>query len=263
MALFSCSQAKRDYLREFGYGTLALPKSNVLPLQMLAKRGDRLGPIGPLIGTLAPGIVPLPPINRARTASVSGAKSKALSAELALDVLGAAIGALSGSSLGLKAAYKNASQVEFEFGDVFEQRADFNALDSYLAHAAPIAAIGPALQKLLEEDAVYVITATIETSSIKVKASSSSGADVGLSVPVVQQLVGGNVTVGTAGSGSSVLSYASNDTPLAIGAEVVRLVFDRGKYKAAKLVKPGAVALGFAPAEPKPADRAPDLLIEL
>ncbi|CAH0357287.1 hypothetical protein SPH9361_04936 [Sphingobium sp. CECT 9361] len=259
MTLLSCSSAQRDYLKPFGYGTLALPKASTQPLLMLAKRGDRLTPIGPLGGTLVPGAVPLPAAARGPVASITGAQSKSLDASLALDVLGSAIGALAGSSLGLKAAYKSASTVEFEFGEVNENRVDFNALDSFLAAASPLPAIGPALQKMLENDEVFVITATVDAKSITVKGKKSDGTDLGLDVPVVQQLVGAKVSVGSTGAQSSVLTYTSTDMPLTIGAEVVRLFFRNGRYQAAKLVKPTPLAGKEKEAEAV----APDQMLEL
>lgn len=234
MPLWSCSSAQRDFLKPFGYGTLALPKASTQPLLMLAKNGSRLSPIGPLVATLTPGAV----------ASITGARSKSLNAGLALDVLGAAIGALAGSSLGLKAAYKNASTVEFEFGEINEKRVNFNELDSYCRGASVSPAIGPALEDMLEEDEVYVITATIETRTISVTGKKSDGTDLGLDVPVVQQLVGAKVSVGSTNASNSVLSYTSTQTPLTIGAEVVRLFFRNGQYQLAKLIKP--TPIGFA-----------------
>lgn len=234
MPLWSCSHAQRDFLKPFGYGTLALPKASTQPLLMLAKNGSRLSPIGPLVATLTPGAV----------ASITGARSKSLNAGLALDVLGAAIGALAGSSLGLKAAYKNASTVEFEFGEINEKRVNFNELDSYCRGASVSPAIGPALEDMLEEDEVYVITATIETRTISVTGKKSDGTDLGLDVPVVQQLVGAKVSVGSTNASNSVLSYTSTQTPLTIGAEVVRLFFRNGQYQLAKLIKP--TPIGFA-----------------
>lgn len=243
MPLWSCSHAQRDFLKPFGYGTLALPKASTQPLLMLAKNGSRLSPIGPLVATLTPGAIALPTISQGPVASITGARSKSLNAGLALDVLGAAIGALAGSSLGLKAAYKNASTVEFEFGEINEKRVNFNELDSYCRGARVSPAIGPALEDMLEEDEVYVITATIETRTISVTGKKSDGTDLGLDVPVVQQLVGAKVSVGSTNASNSVLSYTSTQTPLTIGAEVVRLFFRNGQYQLAKLIKPAPIGL--------------------
>lgn len=266
MGLLSCSSAQRDYLKPFGYGTLALPKASVRPLTMLAKRGDRLTPIGPLAGTFPPGKLSLPMITTAPTASISGSRSKAIDASLGLDILGAAIGALSGSTLGFKAAYKDASTVEFEFGAVSENSVNFTDLDEYMAATSPHPSIGPAIRDLLDEDEVFIVTSTIETNQISVKGTTSSGTTLGLDVPVVQQLVGGKIAVSANGASASTLTYTSTDAPLAIGASVVRVFFEKNRYRAAKLVKPGSSPLGSSEEGRSRADaasEAPDLLIDL
>ena len=195
--------------------------------------------------------MPLPAINRAKAGSISGSKSKSLKIDVGLNLMGSVIGALSGSSLGLKAAYQKASQVEYEFGDVFEKRADFNALDSFLAAALQAPGMGPAMKILFDKDEIYVLTAIIETSSISVKASSSSGKGVALDVPVIQQVVGGQVGVTSASADNSVIKYSATNEPLTIGAELVQLKYHISKdgkliYELAKQVKSGDQHLGMA-----------------
>lgn len=256
MGLFSCSKAQNDYLKDFGYATLALPKASVQPLLMMTSNGKILVPAGPLAASFNAGAVPLPAINRARAGSISGSKSKSLKIDVGLNLLGSVIGALAGSSLGLKAAYQKASNVEYEFGDVFEKRADFNALDSFLAAASEAAGMGPAMKMLFDRDEIYVLTAIIETSSISVKASASSGKGVSLDVPMIQGVVGGEVGVKSASSDNSVIKYSATNEPLTIGAELVRLSYRRDKttgklvYELAKQIKSGDKNLGLAAGAP-------------
>ena len=260
MPLLSCKNARRDYLNLFGYGTFALPKAGIAPLTMLSKNGSRLTPIGPLTATFPPGPkVTVQTIKRNRAAAISGAQSRSVDASIGLDILGTAIGALSGSTLGLKLAYKKASSVEFEFGDVFDSSIATNELDAYLANTPVDTLAGPGLRDLLDDDEVYVMISVLDAAQVSVKATASSGADLQLDVPVVQQLVGGNVKVGGTGQSSSLLTYRSTDTPLAIGAQVVRIMFDGTVYKSFKQVKP--TPIGLAPVEQEIA--APAELIEV
>lgn len=253
MGLLSCSKAQNDYLKDYGYATLALPRASVQPLQMVTSNGKMLVPAGPLAASFLAGAVPLPAINRAKAGSISGSKSKSLKIDVGLNLLGSVIGALAGSSLGLKAAYQKASTVEYEFGDVFEKRADFNALDSFLAAAQEATGMGPAIKALLDSDKIYVITAVIETSSISVKASSSNGTGVSLDVPVIQQVVGGQVGVQSGSSDNSVIKYSTVNEPLTIGAELVQLYYRRDKtsgkmvYEVAKQIKSGDAHVALAP----------------
>jgi hypothetical protein len=238
MGIISCKSV-RDYLAPYGYGTLPLPKADVRPLTLLGRQGDRLAPLGPLAVTFRPGNMALPETGRRRTAGLSGSQSKSIDAGIGINLLGEVIGALSGSSLGLKAAYKDAKTVEFEFGEVMENYIDVNALDSYLAATQIDPAVGPFLRQSLDRDEVYVITAAVDSRQISVKATSKSGNDLSLEVPVIQQAVGGKVTVGTASASNSVLTYTATDVPLVIGIQVVRLIYNGASYATMQLVKGG------------------------
>lgn len=267
MGLFSCNKAQSDYLKDFGYATLALPRASVQPLLMMTSNGKILVPAGPLAASFRAGAMPLPAINRARAGSISGSKSKSLKIDVGLNLLGSVIGALAGSSLGLKAAYQKASNVEYEFGDVFEKRADFNALDSFLAAASEAVGMGPAMRTLFDRDEIYVLTAIIETSSISVKASSSSGKGVALDVPTIQQVVGGQIGVHSGSSDNSVIKYSATNEPLTIGAELVRLDYRQNKttgklvYELARQIKSGDKNLGMAAGTPGTGKGAPAVYV--
>jgi hypothetical protein len=246
MPILNCGNNARDYLRPFGYGTLALPKAGVQPLTLLAKRGDRLAPIGALGVSFPSTAVALPAMTSNRTANLSGAASSNISASVGLDILGSVIGALSGSTLGIKAAYRDARTIKFEFSDVMETKIDINALDRYLSKVEVDPDIGPFLREALEDDDIYVIVAVVDAKQIAVDATRDGGASLDLEVPVVQGLVGGKVAVSGAGTSSSVLRYETTETPLVFGAQVIRLVFRDGLYQTLKIVKADQTHLASA-----------------
>jgi hypothetical protein len=233
MGLFSCGNTK-NYLKDFGYGTIALPREGIKPLLMLAKRGDRLSPLGPVASTFLPGASPLPTAARSAAAAISGSKSKSVDAKIGISLLGKVIGALAGSSLGLDVAYKNAKKVQFEFGDVTQEAIDITALDQYLSNGSVAPGTGNFIKQALEDDDVYVIVATLDARQISVAASGENSASVSVDVPVIQQIVGAKVAVSSGGSSSSKVTYTSTTTPLSFGLKVVRLVFKNGKYTTLK-----------------------------
>ncbi len=245
MAL-DCRDAAGQYLRPFGYAALALPKAGIKPLVLLGPRGKRLTPIGKLSDLFRPAAVPMPATSRDRTANISGQASNDLDASLGLDLLGSVIGAVGGSPLGIKAAYKRASTVKFEFGDVFETRVEVIDLDRFLATATVDPAVGPFLGELIAEDQVYVIISTVDALSISVDASASGGASLGLDVPAVQSLAGAKVAVSGNAAAASVLTYTSTEAPLVFGVQLVRLFFSGGRFETLKLVKAGAVSVATA-----------------
>ncbi|HYJ84271.1 MAG TPA: hypothetical protein VEW26_15675 [Allosphingosinicella sp.] len=264
MGLFSCGNT-RNYLKKYGYGTIALPREGIKPLLMFVKKGDRLTPLGPLTSTFLPGTSPVPTANRHQSAAVSGEQSKSIDAAIGLSILGNVIGALAGSALGLDVAYKKASKVQFEFGEVMEETIDITALDQFLSNGSVTGSIGNFVKQALEKDEVYVAVATLDARQISVQATDSSQVGVKVDVPVIQQIVGGKIAVSSGGAGSSKITYASNTTPLSFGLKVVRLIVDKGKYTTMKTVKPdvGAEAVAAAGGGEAPDVLGPELRFEL
>jgi len=229
VGLFGCGNTK-NYLKDFGYGTIALPREGVKPLLMLIKRDGRLTPLGPVASTFLPGASPLPTAVRRAAAAISGSKSKNVDAKIGISLLGTVIGALAGSSLGLDVAYKNAKKVQFEFGEVTEESIDLSALDQYLSSGSVGPGAGNFVKEALERDEVYVIVATLDARQISVAATGEGSVGVTVDVPVIQQIVGAKVAVSSGGASSSKLTYTSTTTPLSFGLKVVRLVFKDGNY---------------------------------
>lgn len=262
MGLFSCGDT-RNYLKDFGYGTIALPREGIKPLLMLIKNGGRLTPIGPLAGTFLPGSSPLPTSARVRSADVSGSKSRNVDAKIGLSILGKVIGALAGSALGLDLAYKKAKKVQFEFTDVMEEAVNITQLDQYLSNGSVAANIGNFVKETLEKDEIYVIVSTLDARQISVAATGESNAGISLDIPVIQQIVGGKIAVSTGAGSTSKVTYSSTTTPLSFGLKVVRLIADKGKYTTLKTVKPDVGAEAVAGAESTPAVIGPGLRVEV
>jgi hypothetical protein len=232
----SCKDPYIESLHGFGYNVIRLPRADVRPLQLLAKDGDGLDRIGELTTVLRTGAnVPLPKITEnTRVAAVSGGRTGELSLGIGVTVLGTVIGAMGGSKLGLDVKYQNAKSVTFEFPDVFEDRVEIALLDQYLADAdvSPFAAhVG----KLLDADQLYVTTAVLKASKIAVEARASKDTGLDVSVPEIQKVVGGNVTVGGKAEVTSKVTYEGS-VPLVFGFQAVRLFYEDGRYQRFELL---------------------------
>lgn len=236
-------------LKSFGYNIVRLPKPDLQPLQLLSRTGDnleRLGPMTKLFVTKAPvpaisAGVPVAPINGSRTSD--------LKIGLGLSVLGNIIGAMGGSTLGLDVHYDKATSATFEFQDVTEDRCDILDLDQYLGTAD----INPAnvfVSKLLDADQIYVLTAVIKSTKFTFDAKGSTGVDLDLKVPVIQEAIGGNVTVAAGAASTSQIVYEGK-LPLAFGFQAVQLFFDKGKYTAFKPATGVAAAIAAPAGDPR------------
>src|SRR6185503_19751401 len=80
------------------------------------------------------------------------------------------------------------------------------------------------LEKLLDDE-VYVVTSVLKTKKIVVSAQGDSGAAVKVDLPSIQQAVGGNLKVETAGSQESRVAF-EGAVPVAFAFQAGQLVFD-------------------------------------
>ena len=220
-------------LKSFGYNIVRLPKADIQPLLLLSKNGDNLDRLGTVTTLLTPGdTIAAPKITSdVSAANLNGSRTGSMKIGLGLSILGNIIGAM-GGNMGVEAQYQQAKSAVFEFQSVLQDQIDIVELDQYLGDAD----INPAsvfVSQLLDADKLYVVTATIKSSKFGFEAKTSSGAEVKVSVPVIQQVVGGNVTVGGDSATTSKLTYEGK-IPLIFGFQAVQLFFDNGKYTALK-----------------------------
>jgi hypothetical protein len=220
-------------LKSFGYNIVRLPKADIQPLLLLSKNGDNLDRLGTVTKLLTPGeTIAAPKITAdVSAANLNGSRTGSMKIGLGLSILGNIIGAM-GGNMGVEAQYQQAKSAVFEFQSVLQDQIDIVELDQYLGDAD----INPAsvfVSKLLDADKLYVVTATIKSSKFGFEAKTSSGAEVKVNVPVIQQVVGGNVTVGGDSATTSKLTYEGK-IPLIFGFQAVQLFFDNGKYTALK-----------------------------
>lgn len=260
----NCSDPFVDYLKSIQYSAVRHPRANLRPLQLLVDAGngalDYLGDLGDVF--VAPAGQKLPEVDlNGASANISGQRTGDLSLGIGLTLLGSIIGAMGGSSLGLKAHYRAAKTVAFTFFDVLTDVANIAQLDQFIS-ASDVNPTGTAVARMLDADDIYVITDTIKSCKISVEAAESSGAGLDLDVPVIQQVVGGNVNVSKSAGAQTALTYAGS-IPLVFGFQAVRLWFEGGRFKMLRPAPSGGItirALG-RPADSRDVDgSAADLL---
>jgi hypothetical protein len=230
-------------LKSFGYCIIRLPKTDIKPLQILVKQGNNLERLGELTTLLVAGShIPLPEVSRDVVASnIIGAQTGNLKIGVGLSLLGNIIGAMGGSSLGLDVEYKHAKSAAFEFHGVLEDRVEVAKLDQYLADA-DVNPYSRSVATLLEADDIFITTAVIKSRVFTLEAKKSDETGLALNVPVIQQIVGTNVKVGTHNTVASKVTY-EGPIPLVFGFQAVRVYYDDGRYTAFKPLKAGGAAM--------------------
>lgn len=221
-------------LKSFGYNVVRLPKADIQPLQILSKNGNNLERLGAMTKLLTAGDnIPVPAITSGNpVAPISGSRTSELKLGLGLSILGNIIGALGGTTLGLEAQYARAKSAVFEFQDVTEDKVDIVDIDQYLGDAD----IQPAsvfVSKLLEADQIYVLTSVIKSTKFTFEAKIDKDTSLKVNIPVIQQIVGGNVNISAKNSDDSKITYEGK-IPMVFGFQAIQLFYDKGRYTSFK-----------------------------
>lgn len=247
-----CKDPFLGFLESSGFSVVRLPRRDFRPLQLLSSQKKDLYKLGELQTVMIPGNgIALPAVKVDEpAASVSGQRTGDLSIGVGLSLLTNVIGAMGGGTIGLDAQYQKAKSVSFQFTDVFTDSIEIAELDQFLGGSD----VNPAskhVASLLDADDVYVMTATLKSSKLTVDAKGAAGGSVGLSVPAIKEVVGGNLTVSGADATSNTVTFEGRDR-LVFGFQAVRLFYDDGRYTAFEPLQPGTTAARGIAAKPLP-----------
>lgn len=237
------------FLKSFGFSVFRVPRANASPLDLLHRQGKdltRLGTIAHLISTSA---VARPPIHRDDRPGIDieGSETSTINVNIGLTLLGSFIGALGGGNLGLQAGFNRASTVTFRYTGVMEDNVDVFALEQFVGAGTLEPHIPPGTLDKLIDDEVYVTTSILKTSKIAVSAQSNTGESLQLDVPVLQQVVGGNLEVESSGALTTGVAFAGA-FPIAFAFQAVQLVFDdSGRFLTTQQLPAGDAAARALP----------------
>jgi hypothetical protein len=236
----NCKDPTLKALKSIGYNVVQLPRVDLYPTQLLVSENKRLKRLGELSSVFTAGLSapPVPPVSADRPGpSIQITKSAALDLGVGLNILGGLISALGGSTLGLNLAYSKAHKIELEYSGTLENSAQLALIDQFLA-GATVNPFATATKQMLEADMVYVVTSTLKSNKLTVKATDHNKQSVGIDVPVLAQAVGGNLKVTGSGATSTTVTFEGN-VPLGFAFQAVKLIFDQGKYRSMKLIDGG------------------------
>jgi hypothetical protein len=215
------------FLRSNGYSVFRFPRASAQPLELMHRDGKDLTRLGTVPDLVNAGAAALPDVRRDASPGIDidGKETSKINVAIGVSILGSFIGALGGGKLGLDGAFNKARTITFQYAAVMEDAVDVLALEKFIkaGRVSPQIPAGT-LEKLLDDE-VYVVTSVLKTKKILVSAQGESGAVVKVDVPVIKQVVGANLNVGTAGEQQSRVAF-EGAVPVAFAFQAVQLVFD-------------------------------------
>jgi hypothetical protein len=216
-------------LNTLGFTPLALPRSKIAPLDLYHRGGGRLHSLGRLEDVFLTMNVVTPTVEHAKAPTISGQSTGKLSLNLGLDMLDRVVTAMGGSSAGLQASYASAKRVAFEFQDVVTEYVAVAQLDAFLSDTD----VRPGVKHtrdLLDQEDVFIVTATLKTKKLVVTSFSSDETELALDPGSLQNIVGADISVKGMAERSSRLAYEGK-RQLAFAIQTIRLGYEEGSYR--------------------------------
>jgi len=111
-----CRDKALTYLNNLGYNVVRLPRSGILPLEVLGKkRNQQPEPLG-TIATVWKSKENTPSPEEDKATEIKGSSTSSLKLSVGIKLLENFLGALGASTPSVRASYRKASQVQFRFG---------------------------------------------------------------------------------------------------------------------------------------------------
>ncbi len=211
-----CIDQSTKFLKGLGYNVVRLPRQGIAPLQLIGVQNGDAQYLGDLSGLVLAGGGALPTLRpNERAGDVNGQRSSELSAAIGVNILAAIVGSM-GGNLGIKAYYKSAKTVTFEYTDVTGDAVAPLDVGQYL-RGAQIDVENPIIEQyVLGNGRLYLITRTLKSTKFRTVVTRSDGGSVAAEIPEIQKVVGGNIEVKADSKDSTGVTYEGK-VPLVFG----------------------------------------------
>jgi len=231
-----------------GYSLVALPDAGIRPLQILARDGRSLSLYGDLASAFDAGDKPLPAVkNGTQVAPISVTETSALDNRLGLRVVSQWLG---GDKAGVSGRIKQAARFKLKLGDVTKDAIDLQELDQFLA-AASLRAGAPNIERLLEHDNLYVITAVLKSKSLSLETTTDDMVDGNLNIPEVVQGTSGSARVEVINKDKRTVAFKA-ESPVVFAFKAALIYFEDDSYASLHPLRKDLPLLGGPDNEPVP-----------
>ena len=233
-----------NYLKNFGYSVVLLPREGIRPLQVATMKASRqLQMLGDLVD-LFEGTPPVPAITTNTASNLTGAQSGGLNVGVGLKLLSGALQAIGVPPLSGSVGFDTASKMRFEFGDVTIESVSFLAISKFLGSAGRISS-DATVKGMIAAQSIHVITDVLRAQTLLISAEDKNGREAAIDVPAIKGLLDGKASVRSTSGASSQIALTSA-TPLAFGIKAAQL-FLAGRKLTTKLPEPDGMTLEANP----------------
>lgn len=177
----------KDYFKAKGYNVVALPSATLAPLQLLAREGDHLTPLGNHVKDLfEPDVKAVPAVRRDDPVpEMEGQEAIALEGSIGIGVLKRLLSSLQLGRLATKVSLSNADKIIFSFEGVTEDAVrGMLDLDGFISGALPKVDQFETYEGKLKNSELFVITATLKCRNFHVKLVDQNAQNISVALDI-------------------------------------------------------------------------------
>jgi hypothetical protein len=259
--MFPCTDPVLTYLNELGYNVVRLPRSGIVPLEVIGKRGRENPETLGQIETIWKSETAKPTPAEDTATSVNGGITKSLKLSIGIKLLENILPALGAGTASVGATYQNASTLKFRFGKPKVLKIDALIVGEYL-RSGDIDLQNSLTKYFLKKDYyAYIITEVLQSNSISVIAEDKLGNGIDVAIPAVGGAAKGGVTIEKSTATKGALTYKGKEF-LTFGYKAFQIAVVDGRWDLERVRSTGSNAL-LAPAdEAKARETLKDAVVE-
>jgi len=172
------SKLLKNFLADYGYNIVALPKTDIKPLFLLCQEADSVSPLESSLSELfTSDELALPTVmNNNATADVIGSTAVSFDSETGVSVLSWLLDKLKLGKLQGKMNLDSNKVLTFKYEQVKEDKIDLVKLDGYLSTAAPVTKGFNTFKTKLMNSELYVINSVLKSNTCTLTIEDKGGA---------------------------------------------------------------------------------------
>jgi len=211
----ACTDKSVTHLRKFGFNVVRVPIEDLHPLHVIGRQKDSVGVVGTIDQILrSPG--ELPKYATGGAANVNGENSDKLDLGIGLKILSGLLSGLGAGTLGVSTGFTTARKVTFEYKNVTREHIGALTVSQFL-RGGQVDDGSPLLdQYILGRGKLFCVTEVLRSSELTAHFEKSAGVKASVDVPIIQNAVGGNVTVDASQAANGTVTF-KGATALAFG----------------------------------------------
>jgi hypothetical protein len=216
-----------NWLKDFGFNALALPRRELGPLDVLLE--DCNGMFSSKAGTLDQVLASeteRPELTTGEpTGSIAQKLGRKMELKFGLSLLDSLLGGLLGSKLGAETSLQHAKDLEMTYEDVTQDSLPLLSLQAWMEDANIVAP--HAARQMLEDEKLAVVTAVLRSAKLTVQATRDGGASIALDVPQISGIVAAEGKVASSSADGTRITF-EGDEPIVFGFQAYVLLYNGG-----------------------------------